>query len=319
MLRLTLSFSVAALLALSLISNSAQAQSRVFVAAQGSDSNPCSFAAPCRTFQHAHDAVAAGGEIDVLDPAGYGALVINKGISIQGHGFSGISVSSGGTGISISVPSTDNVSLNGLLIDGGGAGNTGILFSSGRSLSIANCVARNFTHSGLDLANNGSVSLALAVSNSYFADNAANGIVLEPNGTGNVVASIDRTVLSGNGVAGLSLLGQTATGQLFAAVSDSIAVNNFTANNPNVGAGFLVQSTSGHFPVLGLTHASAIGNTTGLVASGTGATLVAGQSTVRENGQGFSVSGGVISSYGDNYIDNNFFGNAGSLTPATRQ
>jgi hypothetical protein len=70
----------------------AQAQMRVFVAAQGSDANPCTFGAPCRTFQHAHDVVAAGGEIDVLDPAGYGAVSITKAISIQGHGFAGISV-----------------------------------------------------------------------------------------------------------------------------------------------------------------------------------------------------------------------------------
>jgi hypothetical protein len=35
---------------------------RVFVAAQGSDSNACTFAAPCRTFQHAHDVVASNGE-----------------------------------------------------------------------------------------------------------------------------------------------------------------------------------------------------------------------------------------------------------------
>src|SRR5262245_59704 len=74
----------------------AQAQpTRVFVAAQGLDSNPCSFALPCRTFQHAHDVVAPGGEIDVLDPAGYGAVTINKAISVEGHGFAGITVTSG--------------------------------------------------------------------------------------------------------------------------------------------------------------------------------------------------------------------------------
>ena len=59
----------------------AQAQ-RVFVSATGSDGNPCSFASPCRTFQHAHDVASANGEIDVLDPAGYGAVTITKAISI---------------------------------------------------------------------------------------------------------------------------------------------------------------------------------------------------------------------------------------------
>src|SRR5262245_64834593 len=95
MRKLTFTAIAASLLAFSLIPDPAQAQNRVFVAAQGSDANPCSFALPCRTFQHAHDVVAVKGEIDVLDPAGYGALNITKSISIQGHGFAGISASSG--------------------------------------------------------------------------------------------------------------------------------------------------------------------------------------------------------------------------------
>ena len=82
MLRITLSGFSAALLAVSLMSNPAQAASRVFVSAVGADMNDCSFAHPCRTFQHAHNVVAAGGEIDVLDPAGYGAVNITKSISI---------------------------------------------------------------------------------------------------------------------------------------------------------------------------------------------------------------------------------------------
>src|SRR5690348_3770958 len=90
--------------------SSALAQSRVFVSAQGLDSNPCSAAAPCRTFQHAHDMVSANGEIDVLDPAGYGALTITKAISIQGHGFSGIAAPSG-DGITIGAGPNDKVSL----------------------------------------------------------------------------------------------------------------------------------------------------------------------------------------------------------------
>src|SRR5215475_9607038 len=107
MLKITWSI-VASLFALSLGVTITQAQTRVFVAAQGTDSNPCTFAQPCRTFQHAHDVVPAGGEIDVLDPAGYGALTIGKSISIQGHGFAGISVPSG-DGISISAGLGDKI------------------------------------------------------------------------------------------------------------------------------------------------------------------------------------------------------------------
>jgi hypothetical protein len=125
-----------------------QAQTRVFVAAQGSDSNPCTFAAPCRTFQHAHDVVAANGEIDVLDPAGYGALTITKAISIQGHGFSGISAPSG-NGITINAGASDKISLRGLLIDGVGTGANGIQFNTGAFLNVQESLIRNFGGSGI--------------------------------------------------------------------------------------------------------------------------------------------------------------------------
>src|SRR5262245_29065129 len=96
------------LIATAFNANTAYAQpARVFVAAQGSDSNACTFAAPCRTFQKAHDTVAANGEIDVLDPAGYGTLNITKSISVQGHDFAGMTVPSGSTGITITAGATD--------------------------------------------------------------------------------------------------------------------------------------------------------------------------------------------------------------------
>jgi hypothetical protein len=61
--------SIVALQATQAEAQQAEAQTRVFVAAQGSDSNPCTFSQPCRSFQKAHGMVAAGGEIDLLDPA----------------------------------------------------------------------------------------------------------------------------------------------------------------------------------------------------------------------------------------------------------
>src|SRR5262245_29128598 len=121
MLRITLSAIAASVLALTINVGLAQAQpTRVFVAAQGSDAYPCTFALPCRTFQRAHNVVAASGEIDVLDPAGYGAVTITKSLSIQGHGFAGLAVTSG-VGITINAGATDKISLRGLLIDGVGA------------------------------------------------------------------------------------------------------------------------------------------------------------------------------------------------------
>src|SRR5262249_24278427 len=93
-----------------------QAQpARVFVGPLGSDANPCTFASPCRTFAHAHGVVAGGGEIDVLDPAGYGSVTITKSISIQGHGFAGISTTRGNA-ITINAAS-GKINLRELLLD----------------------------------------------------------------------------------------------------------------------------------------------------------------------------------------------------------
>src|SRR5262245_2134433 len=148
---------------------------RVRVAAQGSDSNACTFAAPCRTFQHAHDVVAANGEIDVLDPAGYGSVIITKAISIQGHEFSGISVTSGHEGINVNASFNDKVSLRGLLIDGGGVGSTGIAFLNAKSLTIENCVVRNFVGSGIAIAASSGAPL-VSVTNTIVADNSGHGL-----------------------------------------------------------------------------------------------------------------------------------------------
>src|SRR5262245_52271216 len=122
MIRNPLSLFVASLMILTIGATTAQAQpTRVFVAAQGNDVNSCTFAQPCRTFQKAHDAVAPGGEIDVLDPAGYGAVTITKSISIQGHGFAGLAVAAG-NGITINAGVYDAVNITGVLIEGSGIG-----------------------------------------------------------------------------------------------------------------------------------------------------------------------------------------------------
>src|SRR5580692_11877630 len=66
-----------------LISMPAQAQrDRVFVASYGSDSNPCTFGSPCKTFQNAVNTVAAGGEVTAIDSAGFGPVIIGKAVTI---------------------------------------------------------------------------------------------------------------------------------------------------------------------------------------------------------------------------------------------
>src|SRR6185312_8401260 len=54
---------------------SANAQAtRTWVSGVGDDANPCSRTAPCKTYAGAISKTAAGGEINVLDPGGFGAV-----------------------------------------------------------------------------------------------------------------------------------------------------------------------------------------------------------------------------------------------------
>src|SRR5437762_12296306 len=64
-----------------------QAQaSRTWVSGVGDDANPCSRTAPCKTFAGAISKTATGGEIDALDPGGFGAVTITKAMTIDGGG-----------------------------------------------------------------------------------------------------------------------------------------------------------------------------------------------------------------------------------------
>jgi hypothetical protein len=315
-MRLAIGLIAILLLAVAAPSTPAAAQSRVFVAGQGSDGNPCTFAAPCRTFQHAHDVLAAGGEIDVLDPAGYGSVNITKAISIQGHGFSGISVGSGGTGITINAPFNAAVNLNGLLIEGSGVGQNGILFNQGKSLVVAKCISRNMTGNGLFFTSFSSDAQTLSVSDSIFSQNASDGILVGTHFSGSINATIERVALYGNANAGLSVVGSSGTGALNVAVTDSVASNNVNGSN---ASGILATSAASQSATkIMLTRVTAAGNEGGLVVIGPNLTVRLAESTLSGNGAGFFVTNASVLSYGDNYIDGNG-PNTGSLTAATKQ
>ena len=64
-------------------SNTAMAlPQRTFVASTGNDLNSCILTAPCRGFAHAITQTNLGGEVIVLDSAGYGPVTITQSVSI---------------------------------------------------------------------------------------------------------------------------------------------------------------------------------------------------------------------------------------------
>ena len=216
--------------ALVLPAASAQAQNaRSFVSSTGSDSNNCTLATPCRTLQVAFNNTNAGGEIDVLNTAGYGILTIDKAISIVNPGGfeAGIIVPSGGVGILINAGANDAVSLRGLTVEGGGIGHTGIQFNTGKFLTIENCVIRHVTLDGIDIFPTAASGLSIA--NTVASDNGENGIYIAPKNLGSVQGAITSTAANNNNYIGIGIDGQYTTGTTASAISivQSVAANNF--------------------------------------------------------------------------------------------
>jgi hypothetical protein len=306
-MRIQLPFAVlfAVVFAFSMHAAPAQAQ-RVFVSATGSDGNPCSFASPCRSFQHAHDTAPAGGEIDVLDPAGYGAVTITKAISIQGHGFSGITVASGANGITINAGSTDAVTLNGLLIDGAGVGSNGIVFNSGDNLVITNCLAQNFFHSSYStgdgiLIQPTSGTINFVISDTVILNNAFIGIFYyPPSGSPTANGVIDHVTAEGNAF-GISISQVSMTGG-----SSVIAISNTTLS-ANSSTGLQANNGSTTPLTLSIDNVSAIGNAVDGISVFDTTEALLGRSVITGNGTGIdnSTSPNTFYTYKDNRINKN--------------
>src|SRR2546422_8111094 len=141
-----------ALIAVSLIALAALpalAVPRVFVSGLGNDANPGSITSPKRSFTSALTVTDAGGEIVVLDSAGYGPVTINKSVSIISPTgvYAGITVTSG-DGITVSAGASAKVILRGLAINGAG-GTNGINITSAGAVHIENCVVSGMSNLGI--------------------------------------------------------------------------------------------------------------------------------------------------------------------------
>lgn len=246
---------------------------RTWVSGVGDDANPCSRTAPCKTFAGAISKTAINGEINALDPGGFGAVTVTKSINIDCHEIFASILASGTTGVIINDAGSANdpfrsvrlrnVNINGAGSSGGVGTRTGINgvridsalqvsiedchitdFSqngiqdrrtTGGKLTVTNTTVRNNTSTGL-LSNPSSGSTAIRVS--------VMGLVAEGNGTGITAAnggllSIKRCVISNNNN-GLDIEGATTV-----ATADSCLVSNNGANGIfTVSSGTLRVSNS---------------------------------------------------------------------------
>jgi len=131
----------------------AQAQAtRTWVSGVGDDANPCSRTAPCKTFAGAISKTAAGGEISVLDPGGFGAVTITKSITINGEGTLAGILAAGTNGIIINAGVNDVIYLRYITINGAGTGLDGVRFLAGKELHMDHVAVYGFTSDGLEVA-----------------------------------------------------------------------------------------------------------------------------------------------------------------------
>jgi Right handed beta helix region len=205
---------------------------RAWVSGHGSDAAGCG--APtnaCRTLQYTRDnIIAAGGEIDILDPAGYGTLTITKSISVvnDGVGTAGVQ-SNSGNGITINAGPTDAIYLRGLNIDGlQKTGANGIEFEAGGSLTVVNCVVRHFLDDGL-LIDAASGTVTLRVFDSLFLENLR-GINYSAPSSSTTVANgvLDHVRSEANSVGGLLLSSSGISGKAWFTVANSDLSENGT-------------------------------------------------------------------------------------------
>ncbi|MDQ3254886.1 MAG: right-handed parallel beta-helix repeat-containing protein [Acidobacteriota bacterium] len=298
MSRIKLAFHVAAVFVVFLACQSlAQAQAtRTWVSGVGDDANPCSRTAPCKTFAGAISKTAAGGEINALDPGGYGAVTITKSITIDATGTFGASLAALTNGIVVNAAATDRVTLRGLSINGAGNGLVGVKLLSAGELNIERCEIFNFVFagSGVGVLVETNVLSRVSISDTVVRSNGGGGIFFNPASGGSVKATISRVRSEGN------LYGFRADDNVTVTISDSVAANN--QNN-----GFVAFSELGSSAVINLERCVTTNNgLAGIDVRNPLAMIRMSNVTTTANSTGITINaGGQVISYGNNQIAGN--------------
>ena len=317
--RFTFNVLAIAIFTLTVVSMAQAQATRTWVSGVGDDVNPCSRTAPCKTWAGAISKTAAGGEIDALDPGGFGAVTATKSITLDGTtgaGFGSI-LSSGVNGVNVNdsataTPGTIIVTLRNLSINGAGTtlGLNGVNFTSGKAVHVEHCQIFNFSQNAINMNVNNTTGSLLHVEDTSIY-NVNQGIRVNNSGTGFAVAIIDGTRISqitgsnasgvrveNNGAAELrdsqisfALNGATANGVNVTTANGSVSLINTKISRCLVGINIAAASTNR------ITHSQVILNGVGVQFAG----------------------GGILRSFGDNVYDQatNFAG--GAISPQVQQ
>jgi hypothetical protein len=280
---------------------------RTWVSGVGDDVNPCSRTAPCKTWAGAISKTAEGGEINPLDPGGYGTLTITKAIVIDGgtgaglgHTLSAGSPSgfivnvTGGTHVSDAVVILRNLFINGAMQSPTVGATQAVNYIKAAQLIIEHCVFENVSTTGITQAS-AATSTSLRVEDCFF-DNVGTGILVTTS-SGFATAQIDNCRF--NTLAG----GVNTTSNAFVTVSNSLFAGITGANGGvRANAGCQVNVSNSMFANCGtganiaggtirLSNNDFFNNTTGV---GGGTAESANNNRFRGNGTDGSTSNVIV-------------------------
>ena len=238
---------------------------RTWVSGVGDDANPCSRTAPCKTWAGAISKTVAGGEIDALDPGGFGGVTITKSITLDGGGGQVASILVAGTpGITVAAGATDVVIIRNLRFQGGlgngsspgTAGTNGISFTSGAQLIIDRCDIIGFNTNGLAVSL--STTGLVEVRNSTFSNNPTG--VSASSTSGFAAVQVINSVIVGT----LNSGAQVGIG-VRAGSGGAISINNSSFQDlltgAQVSAGGILNVDSSYFTSTGTAISTASGTT----------------------------------------------------------
>lgn len=263
---------------------------RTWVSGVGDDANPCSRTAPCKTFPGAISKTALGGEIDALDPGGFGTITITKAITIDGGGGIVASIlASGVPGVTVNAGVNDNVILRNLKITGinqtASPGTIGVRYIAGKAVSIENCFIFGFSSQGVS-ANLTADGGQLLIRDTIIENSGGDGVNATTS-VGQIKVSLDGVRVDKN-VVGIHVVNNA-----------SVMINNCESSMNSSHGVQIENNTSAN-----IDHSTIFGNTGMGLNAGAGAPTVriSDVSILNNAAGGVNLAGGTVFTFGDNKI-----------------
>lgn len=282
---------------------------RTWVSGVGDDANPCSRTAPCKTFAGAISKTVDGGEINVLDAGGYGAVTITKSITIDGGGAFASILASSTNGVVINAAGAI-VTLRNLFINGAPPSSPGLrgikVFAAARVV-IENCRIFGFSQRGISIEPNTGTSMIIVISDTTVMNSGLTGIAIQaavvPPPT--MFTTLNRVTVSGSANYGL-----------YADSGSRLTVRDSILSQNGTGIATAAMNAATDVDILNSVLSN---NSTGIQASSSSIVRISGVTITRNAVNGFSFNGGTVYSFGNNYVAGNAAGNGpangGSISP----